>query len=584
MITSNKPKPIIFNSWMNYILIFTSLLLFLLALLLLFLPQDSLIYIIRLTAYIFKEDNIINISNTINNVYRVSNILIILGIGSLLMAALLSFLIYLDGQRIEITSSPQNIIENLFNIKDALLVIYLVSFFCLILPALTDTLWWDEAWTMRFVNGSWLNIITRDHLCNNHIFSTFLIKLCTTILGEKEWVVRIPALSFSFLTIIAIYYLSKFISHNYITAHIITLLTITSYGFVFCATSARGYALVMTFAVVIALLIAFQNNLPENYWISLYVFLGFLSIITLPTAAIIPIAFVTTYATNSIINKGCSIKRTLLVIKGTIIILLLSFIIYAWTLPSRFIYIASKHARYHDIIIFIINNIISYWGGLSGNLYSGIIITIIMFIGFIYILRRNRMVATYLFLIIAGAIIIHIKGGYKSFWYSSMGMVFAPFLLGVSLEMISKLIIVKNKKWIGRTALLLFISILVMGNIYSSSLILKKRSYIREIVSVIKKYQDNTDIDVFVINSNSSLSYYLKRFNIKYHQKEGIDDLDNKDIWKPEVIIAFGLPSTIKDQLKNKTVIDFKGWSESYSIINNHKNSSFVKELNLIRK
>jgi 4-amino-4-deoxy-L-arabinose transferase-like glycosyltransferase len=572
----------LFNNWINYFFVIISVLLISFSLIFLYLPKDNLIYIINIFAKIFKDGNLRDINSVINTFHRSLWIILVLGVVSSLMVVMLCYLSYL-GMHSNITGhkeyKPQ---DDLFNLKDAIVLIYPVLFIFIMMPAITDTLWWDEAWTMRFVNGSWLNILAPDPSCNNHILSTFFIKICKTILGEKEWVIRIPALIFTFISVIAIYYLTKLMTRDYLISNITTILTTTSYGFVFCATSARGYALVMTIAILMSLLLVCQELLSESLWIKFYIILGVLSIITLPTAAIIPVGFMIAHMFNAIYEKSENVEITLSVIKGMVIILLLSSIIYAWSFPSRLMYIASRQAKVHDITSFIFVNILSVWGGLYRNYYSGVTIGILLFIGITYTFRQKRILAMYLSFIIALSIIIHVKGGYNSFWYSSIGMACVPFLLGLSLYKISAIRLFKVKQKIAYAIICLLSLNLIMGNLWSDSKILGKRSYIREIANIIKRYQDSSKIKVAVINSNESLLYYLRINDIKYKHFKSINELKHLESNDERIIIASLLSTDDKQQIIKEKILDFTGWGESYSVVFDTQNSNLYNELHFL--
>lgn len=109
-------------------------------------------------------------------------------------------------------------------------------------------LWLDEIWSLHFAQSvsSFWEIVTRIHHDNNHILNTFLVYM----LGEHENVVvyRLPALGASIASVI----LAGMIGRRWGRAEalIAVVLTGSSFLLIHYGTEARGYALVVLFALL----------------------------------------------------------------------------------------------------------------------------------------------------------------------------------------------------------------------------------------------------------------------------------------------------------------------------------------------
>lgn len=567
---------------MIYLFLITSIFLIAASLTLLYLPKDTLKYIINLLANIFKKGQLQDTNKDIYILYRSLRLIFILGVGSFIMALAVSYLNYIDTQRNLPDRKKYKDLNELFNLRDAIVLIYLGLFISLITPVMTYALRWDEALTMTIVNGPWLNILSQDLLNNNHMLSTICVKICVSILGEKEWVIRLPALISTLISVVGIYYLTKCITRDYVSANITTLLAITSFGFVFCATNARGYAFVITIAILMSLLIALQEFISESLWIKLYIISGVIGIITLPTAAIIPFGVMVAYLINSLFNKEENSKLILTVVKGMILILFISSIIYAWSFPRRLMHVASLQANTKDIIHFTFVNIMSAWGGLYENYYSGMIITIVFMVGIIILYFSNRVLAMYLAIITVLAVIFHIKGGYNAFYYSAIGTASVSFLIGISLNKIGEIGFIRSKPRVARALICLLALIIMIGNCRSDSILLGKRSYVKEIANIIKKYQDSSRIEVAVISYNNklfdeSINYYFRKDNIEYSLYYNITLIESPE---SAIIIGSELPSMATEQIGKERSIEFKRRSVSFTVVMDPKRRNLFRELN----
>ncbi|MDD1777077.1 MAG: hypothetical protein LUQ65_02835, partial [Candidatus Helarchaeota archaeon] len=87
--TLQKIALFLFNNWMGYFYVITSVLLISFSLVLLYLPKDNLIYVINLFAQLFKEGKLRDINSVINTLYNSLKIIFVFGVGSFIMAVLI---------------------------------------------------------------------------------------------------------------------------------------------------------------------------------------------------------------------------------------------------------------------------------------------------------------------------------------------------------------------------------------------------------------------------------------------------------------------------------------------------------------
>jgi len=138
-------------------------------------------------------------------------------------------------------------------------------------------LWLDEIWSLHFASSvlSPVEILTQIHHDNNHILNTLLLYF----LGDREnWMIyRIPAIAAGTVAVIC----SSLIARRWARLEALTavLLTGSSYLMIHYSSEARGYALVVPFALLSFLMmrrcLEGHRLAPVLFW--LMVVLGFLS-------------------------------------------------------------------------------------------------------------------------------------------------------------------------------------------------------------------------------------------------------------------------------------------------------------------
>ena len=139
----------------------------------------------------------------------------------------------------------------------------------------------DEAYTfVAFASRSLWTVISDYELPNNHIFHTILVYLVYHLLGDKPWVIRLPALTAGVLCIPATYLVGTML-YNRKIALVAAALTASAPAMIEYSTNARGYTLISLFTLLIlacAVYVKEHRNLLA--WGAIIVFssLGFYTI------------------------------------------------------------------------------------------------------------------------------------------------------------------------------------------------------------------------------------------------------------------------------------------------------------------
>lgn len=163
------------------------------------------------------------------------------------------------------------------------------------LPGITRSLGHDEVYTwVIFASRPAADILTSYDLPNNHILHTLCVRLAAALLGEAEWVLRLPALLAGVLALPLLYALARRLTGAHGCALWSTLLLAVSSVHVGFSQQARGYTLLTLWALVYAgsLLSAVEQlradaDPPDREWLPWVVSAvsGGLAVLTLPSAA-----------------------------------------------------------------------------------------------------------------------------------------------------------------------------------------------------------------------------------------------------------------------------------------------------------
>lgn len=189
---------------------------------------------------------------------------------------------------------------------------------------------YDEAFTFTYFASKPLYIGLSSYIePNNHIFHTFLVHIAYLFLGNKPWVIRLPALISGILLVPASYLLiRKF--YNKHAALLTTAIIASSSYLIEWSTNARGYSLLcLIFLLIITLAIYLKQSTNQAAWLT-FALLCTLGFYTIPIM-LLPFGIVILWLFLSLILKDINITRSLMfknLLVYSIIIVLLTLILY----------------------------------------------------------------------------------------------------------------------------------------------------------------------------------------------------------------------------------------------------------------
>jgi hypothetical protein len=302
-------------------------------------------------------------------------------------------------------------------------------------PALRQGLLWDEAWTVRTAAGSWLAVLAPDE-ANNHLLHTFLLKVAVFLLGAAEWVYRLPALLAGVVLVLLLYRCSRALGHREASALVAAAAGAAAFGTVFCTVNARGYSLAAAAAAALLLLrLELRAPVPRQQLVA-FAAATAVAALTLPTAVIAVAAFflslVPWLAGSDRLPARLGALRQLiatLVATGGVVLLL-----YAWSLPSRLLYMAGREAYAGNFFDLLLQRMFAAWGPAPDKVWGGMLMAALFLGGLVLLGRRQPAAGIFLGALLALAILVHWRGGYSQFWYSSTGFALAPLVLGEWLD------------------------------------------------------------------------------------------------------------------------------------------------------
>ena len=154
------------------------------------------------------------------------------------------------------------------------------------LQGLSRSLEHDEVVTVReYAAKPWTAVVTSYDAPNNHILHTLLLKLATSCLGDDEWVIRFPAWAAAALGIGALYYLAWSFSGSRLVSLLACGILTVSPVHIDYARQARGYTLLILFAVVAGFCLhrALDAGSARWKWWTATVISGFLAAYAVPS-------------------------------------------------------------------------------------------------------------------------------------------------------------------------------------------------------------------------------------------------------------------------------------------------------------
>lgn len=205
---------------------------------------------------------------------------------------------------------------------------------------LGSDLWLDEI-TPRLQYGELtpLEVIATYLSSNNHLLNTILVNASVGLLGEREWVIRLPAVLFGCATIPLLYWVGR-LAMSRAASLGATLLLAVSYHHIFFSQNARGYTGYIFFSLLsTGLLIQALREDRGRYWIG-YVVATLLNFSALLIAAFVAASHVAIGVALLVVarRRGASVSR----LSGRLaaafaVSALLVFQLYSLVIPQAYV-------------------------------------------------------------------------------------------------------------------------------------------------------------------------------------------------------------------------------------------------------
>lgn len=172
---------------------------------------------------------------------------------------------------------------------------------------------YDEAFTVVHYASKPLHVGLTDYYTNNHLFHTFLVRMAYLALGNKPWVVRLPAFFAGALLVPAAYLVGR-LFYNKHTGLLAAAVVASSSVLTQYSVSARGYSLIcLLFFLLLALSVYLIRTSSKGAWLLFAVLsaLGFytIPIMLYPFGTVAVWLFLSTMLENLRGSRGVLLKR-----------------------------------------------------------------------------------------------------------------------------------------------------------------------------------------------------------------------------------------------------------------------------------
>ncbi|MFZ1792125.1 MAG: glycosyltransferase family 39 protein [Anaerolineae bacterium] len=168
---------------------------------------------------------------------------------------------------------------------------------------------YDEAYTfLKYVNGSWLDVF-RYTLPNNHVLHTALVKVVAQASAAPA-ALRLPAFAAGVLAIPLIYRICRLMGSS--NSGVFAALAMAVFPYlVLYATNARGYTMVVVFALVLTWLAYSHHQMPMRIKLVGMAMVAALGMLTMPSF-LFPVAGIYLWLTALLLIKHRALKPVLL--------------------------------------------------------------------------------------------------------------------------------------------------------------------------------------------------------------------------------------------------------------------------------
>jgi hypothetical protein len=305
------------------------------------------------------------------------------------------------------------------------------------LISLDSDLWLDELTPiLDYGHASAWQVAISYISSNNHLLNTLLGKLSMAAFGEREWVIRLPAVIWGAATVPVLYWIAREAAPRHVSLAAALLLA-TSYHHIFFSQNARGYSGYLFFSLLATgLLVKGLRHGRTSTW-ALYVAAMVLDFATVLLSGFVFVAHVMVGGAAVLRVKSGSrpwvplLKRLLVVFAVTAI---LGFQLYALVLPQMYVYMRVVYSDPSTGFSPFSRELLAELArGLSPGFVTGLLFGAIPFIaiagaGYLVLWKRNWMLAASLTLpcLLQAALLV------------SRGLTFSPrfFILALPLAML----------------------------------------------------------------------------------------------------------------------------------------------------
>ena len=556
----SKDKATIASRWWMYAVLFLTIPIVLFALIFPFIPESFFARVMSSWGSFLSQGGIENLKDVLLNAKKTIRLMALI---SVLFIAISVFLLLIRSRIPRTYIPPERTTESKLLVlerRDLWLIPLILLFGFLCFPALNQGLWWDEAWTMRFVNGSWLGILAPDR-GNNHLLSTVLIKIAVSLFGDREWAIRFPSFLCGILSVAGSFYLGKCFSFR--MAIFSAFLTAVSYATVFNGVNARGYSILTACGLWIPVILFRTDAILTKSQLTFYGIISMIAITTVPTGAILSFSVLIAFAIKAFLSDNVPLKiDTLRLFRAFLLSGIIALLVYSWSLPLRLSFIAQRDVELHNFFEFLFSEVFSYYGGIAKDPWTGVIVFLFPAIGLYNVFKRNQLMALYIILAIGASLFSHYKSGFGSFWYSAMGMCLVPFLVAAAL-------FGAEKSYLGYKKVLPFIpyAIFVLFSLFSVRSIWTPRTLIKEIATDLKKHQSSSSEPLAVVEAIPPITYYFQKFNIAYDSfRDGESLVKSPERTKYKIILAHRDEEMIKRDFNEFQFKHLPGWIDSFYV------------------
>ena len=405
-------------------------------------------------------------------------------------------------------------------------------------------LWLDEITPLQdYGHLSPLAVVGSFLSTNNHLLNTLLTQLSTTLFGEVEWSVRLPAVLFGVATVPALYWVARmaFSRRDSLAA---ALLLAVSYHHIFFSQNARGYSAYVFFSLVASgLLIRGLQEDRLRIWV-LYVVVMVLDFASLLNSAFVLGAHgvVWVAALWMVHRRGGSplpLLRRLIAVFALVALLVLQ--LYATVLPKVYVFVKSAYVgggsgyslASGEFFRELARGLSAGFG--PGLLWGAVPFLLLALAGYVILWRRRWILALTLVLpLVLTAVYLIVNGltfSPRFFIFAiPLAMITAISSIHALARLVARLLGQSRSPLAARLATGLVV-VACLGSLWSlrAYYAVPKQSY-RASIGYLESVRKADEIVLVVYNAERGYRYYLDRMGVQskgtYFYVRSVDSLD----------------------------------------------------------